>query len=59
MISFLNEEFVKARRCIPASYVISHHEQAEQELTLAFYHCHVDAHENQAYAGALLYQQPS
>ncbi|KAJ7922345.1 hypothetical protein B0H13DRAFT_2411142 [Mycena leptocephala] len=32
MISFLNEEFVKA----------------EQELTLAFYHCHVDAHENQA-----------
>ncbi|KAJ7937068.1 hypothetical protein B0H13DRAFT_2424303 [Mycena leptocephala] len=40
MISFLNEEFVKARRCIPASHVISHHEQAEQELTLAFYHCH-------------------
>ncbi|KAJ7682048.1 hypothetical protein DFH06DRAFT_971629 [Mycena polygramma] len=32
MISFLNEEYVKA----------------EQELTLAFYHCHVDAHENQA-----------
>ncbi|KAJ6460109.1 hypothetical protein C8R47DRAFT_1059009 [Mycena vitilis] len=32
MISFLNEEYVKA----------------EQELTLAFYHCHVEAHENQA-----------
>ncbi|KAJ6532270.1 hypothetical protein DFH09DRAFT_1044228 [Mycena vulgaris] len=32
MLSFLNEEYVKA----------------EQELTLAFYHCHVDAHDNQA-----------
>ncbi|KAJ7673193.1 hypothetical protein DFH06DRAFT_1081970 [Mycena polygramma] len=31
MINFLNEEYVKA----------------EQELTLAFYHCHVDAYENQ------------
>ncbi|KAJ7668147.1 hypothetical protein B0H17DRAFT_950074 [Mycena rosella] len=31
MLSFLNEEYVKA----------------EQELTLAFYHCHTAAHENQ------------
>ncbi|KAJ7245685.1 hypothetical protein C8J57DRAFT_1361426 [Mycena rebaudengoi] len=31
MLSFLNEEFVKA----------------EQELTLAFYNCHIDAHDNQ------------
>ncbi|KAJ6462676.1 hypothetical protein C8R47DRAFT_1026908 [Mycena vitilis] len=31
MINFLNEEYVKA----------------EQELTLALYHCHVDAYENQ------------
>ncbi|KAJ7034140.1 hypothetical protein C8F04DRAFT_956763 [Mycena alexandri] len=32
MLSFLNEEYAKA----------------EQELTLAFYHCHIAAHENQA-----------
>ncbi|KAF7335270.1 Protein CSN12 [Mycena sanguinolenta] len=32
MLSFLNEEYAKA----------------EQELTLAFYHCHIGAHENQA-----------
>ncbi|KAJ7461973.1 hypothetical protein FB451DRAFT_1267390 [Mycena latifolia] len=31
MLSFLNEEYVKA----------------EQELTLAFYHCHIGAHDNQ------------
>ncbi|KAF8638574.1 hypothetical protein AX17_002116 [Amanita inopinata Kibby_2008] len=31
MISFLNEEYAKA----------------EEELTLAFYHCHTDAHSNQ------------
>ncbi|KAJ7646844.1 hypothetical protein FB45DRAFT_1099023 [Roridomyces roridus] len=32
MLSFLNEEY----------------EKAEQELTLAFYHCHIQAHDNQA-----------
>ncbi|KAJ7827660.1 hypothetical protein B0H14DRAFT_1228322 [Mycena olivaceomarginata] len=32
MLSFLNEEYAKA----------------EQELTFAFYHCHIAAHENQA-----------
>jgi len=31
MLSFLNEEYVKS----------------EQELTLAFYHCHIEAHSNQ------------
>ncbi|KAI6127354.1 hypothetical protein EDD16DRAFT_1690586 [Pisolithus croceorrhizus] len=31
MLSFLNEDYAKA----------------EQELTLAFYHCHIDAHRNQ------------
>ncbi|KAJ3490722.1 hypothetical protein NLI96_g1203 [Meripilus lineatus] len=34
MLSFLNEDFAKAS-------------MAEQELTLAFYNCHVEAHNNQ------------
>ncbi|KAJ6615563.1 hypothetical protein B0H10DRAFT_1801123 [Mycena sp. CBHHK59/15] len=37
MLSFLNEEYLKVRL----------RPSAEQELTLAFYHCHIAAHENQ------------
>ncbi|KAJ7181598.1 hypothetical protein C8R43DRAFT_1055288 [Mycena crocata] len=42
MLSFLNEEHAKVRRVARLFF------RAEQELTIAFYHCHIDAHENQA-----------
>ena len=51
MLSFLNEEYGKVcgsilECCSSTSSTLS---QSEQELTLAFYNCHIEAHSNQEY----------
>ncbi len=47
-ISFLNEDFEKVRTTFEYTSLFfdNSHPQAEQELTLAFYNCHVDAQAN-------------
>jgi hypothetical protein len=47
MLSFLNEDYAKVRQPLFQSVSIYIPVQSEQELTLAFYHCHVGSHSNQ------------
>jgi COP9 signalosome complex subunit 12 len=54
MLSFLNEEFARVSLYLFHSLIASNKRiyiyiKSEQELTLAFYNCHVDAHSNQEY----------
>ena len=53
MLSFLNEEFARVGfylfHSLMASNLLYIIKKSEQELTLAFYNCHVDAHSNQEY----------
>ena len=62
MLGFLNEDYAKvfAPHSVLSDSVVltTDQQQSEQELTLAFYNCHVDAHRNQAYASPDFRLQP-
>ena len=53
MLSFLNEEFARVGFFVFFFIFdllqIKPSQKSEQELTLAFYNCHIDAHSNQEY----------
>jgi hypothetical protein len=54
MLSFLNEDYTKVRSRIYMLMPLLNRSQSEQELTFAFYNCHLEARNNQEYVRYLL-----